>query len=608
MMQVFRSMAGKVAAGIFAVLMLIFLWTSVDWSQVRGGSRTSVGEINGVSVPLRTYQQMVQNAMEARQRQGGRSLSAEEVDEVRNAVWDELVQQQTLEREYQARGIVVTPDEIATAITESPLPEFQDRPEFQTDGKFDVAKYQRWLRSSAAAQFVPLLEAQYAEQIRQAKLLRVVTADVYISDPALWESWRDANEKVTVELAAILPRNAVPDSAVTVSDADVRAYYAAHPDQFKRPATAWLSYVEVPRIADASDSAAARQRILELRKEITDGAPFDEVAKRESADSVSAQQGGDLGEFGKGVMDPEFERVAFSLPVGRVSEPVLSAFGFHLIKVEKRAGAKVRARHILIPVEITGPHRDALDARADSLESFGAEKFDPAEFDSAARVLGLRIGRAEPLQKGSRVQLGVRVVPDAGVWAFQAKPGETSRIIEVSYAYFLFRLDSLQPEGVPPLDKITAAVTAAVRDEKKRELARGIGADLLRRIGEGSSLDRAATALGLPHREFPAFPRTNPPLPNPKVVGAAFGIEVGKTSGVIDTDEGLYVLRVVKREPADSAEFIKKIDEFRARQIQLARQERVRNYLAALKSTAKVKDRRADIFRTEAQAAQAGGA
>lgn len=608
MMQIFRSMAGKVAAGIFAVLMLVFLWTSVDWSQVQGGSRTSVGEINGVSVPLRTYQQMVQNAMEARQRQGGRSLSAEEVEEVRNAVWDELVQQQTLEREYRERGIVVTADEIATAIAESPLPEFQDRPEFQTDGKFDMAKYQRWLRSSAAVQYVPLLEAQYAEQIRQAKLLRVVTADVYISDPALWESWRDANEKVTIELAAILPRNAVPDSAVTVSDAELRAYYEGHKDQFKRPATAWLSYIEVLRLADASDSAAARQRILDLRKEIADGAPFDEVARRESADSVSAQQGGDLGEFGKGVMDPEFERAAFSLPVGQVSEPVLSAFGYHLIKVEKRAGGKVRARHILVPIEITGRHRDELDARADSLELFGAEKFDPADFDSAARILGLRIGRAEPLQRGSRVQLGVRVVPDAGVWAFQAKPGETSRIVEVSYAYFLFRLDSLQPEGVPPLEKISEAVDAAVRDEKKRELARGIGADLLRRISEGSTLDRAATALGLPHREFPSFPRTNPPLPNPKVVGAAFGVEVGKTSGVLDTDEGLYVLRVVKREPADSAEFVKKIDEYRARQIQLARQERVRNYLAALKSTAKVKDRRANIFRTEAQAAQAGGA
>jgi parvulin-like peptidyl-prolyl isomerase len=89
-------------------------------------------------------------------------------------------------------------------------------------------------------------------------------------------------------------------------------------------------------------------------------------------------------------------------------------------------------------------------------------------------------------------------------------------------------------------------------------------------------------------------------------VGAAFGVEVGKTSGLIETDEGLYVLKVLKREPADSAEFVKRADEFRARQISLARQDRVRSYMAALKTAAKIEDRRAAIFsRTEAQAAEA---
>jgi peptidyl-prolyl cis-trans isomerase D len=604
MMQVFRSIAGKVAAAVFTVLMLIFLWTSVDWSQVRGGSRTNVGEINGVGIPLRQYQQIVQNQIEVRQRQSGHSLSAEEVEEVRNAVWDDLVQQQSLEREYRSRGIEVTPDEIATAIAENPLPDFLQRPEFQTDGKFDLAKYQRWLRSSAAIQYVPLLEAQYADQIRQAKLLRVVTGDVYLSDAALWEGWRDANEKVTLELAAIIPRNAVPDSAVSLTEAELRQYFDSHRDDFKRPATAYLSYVELIRLADARDSAAARQRALDLRKEILGGAPFEEVAKRESSDSVSAKSGGSLGEFGKGTMDPAFERAAFSLPIGTVSEPVLSAFGYHLIQVEKRSGAKVTARHILIPVEITGQHRDELDARADSLESLGAEKLDPAALDTAARALGLRVGQANPLQKGSRVQVGLQAVPDAGIWAFQAKPGETGRIVEVSYAYFLFRLDSLQPEGVPPFETIKDAVTFAARDAKKFEVARTIGADLVQRISHGSTLAQAASTLHLPHQEFPPFARTNPPLTNPKLVGTAFGLAVGQTSSLIDTDDGLYVIHVLKREPADSAEFLKKMDELRPRQINLARQDRVRNYLAALRTTAKVVDRRPQVFRTDAQSQQ----
>jgi len=600
-MQVFRSLAGKVAAGVFAVLMIVFVVTSVDWRQVTGGSHTSVGEINGVTIPLRAYQSMVQNQIESHQRQTGRSLSAEDIEEIRNAVWNELVQEQSLEREYKSRGITAPAEEIAAARQESPPPELLKAPDFQTDGQFDPAKYQRWLHSASAAQVVPLLEGQYADQLRRSKLFRVVTADVYIPDAGLWQAWRDANEKVTIELASILPRTAVPDSAVHLTEAEIRKYYDDHKDEFKRPATAYLSFVELVRAPDPSDTAAARGRAQRLRQEIVAGAPFDEIAKRESADTVSGAKGGDLGEFGKGVMDPTFEKAALSLPIGRVSEPVLTAFGFHLIKVESRKGAKVHARHILIPIEITGTHRDQLDARADSLEALGAEKLDPAALDTAAKVLGLQVSQALPLQKGGRVQVGLQVVPDAGVWAFQAKPGETGRIVEVSYGYFLFRLDSLQQDGIPSYERIKSSVMLAARNAKKDELAKTVGENLTKRLTEGSSLSQAAAAIGLPHQELAPFTRVNPAIPIPRVVGAAFGVEQGKTSGLIETEDGLYVLRVIKHDAPDSAAFIKGIDEFRARQIRLATQDRVRNYLTALTENTKVTDRRAEIYRTEAQ-------
>ena len=602
MMQAFRSLAGKFAAAIFAVLMLVFLWTSVDWSQVTGGSRTVVGEINGVSVQLAAYSQQLQSAIEQQQRATGRTLTSEEVEQVRDEVWRQLVAQISLEKEYEKRGIQARSDEVAMAIQESPPQQLLTQPEFQTDGKFDLTKYQSWLRSSAGAQYIPYLKAQYEDEIRRSKLLRVVTADVYVSDAGLWQAWRDANEKVTAEVTAILPRNAVPDSAVAVTEPEAQAYFDSHPDDFKRPATAFMSYVSLPRFPNASDSAAALDRARALRQEILDGAPFSEVATRESADSVSAVNGGDLGEFGRGSMDPAFEQAAFGLPVGAVSEPVLSAFGYHLIKLEKRSGDKVSARHILIPIEITGAHRDQLDARADSLEALAAEQLDPAAFDSAAGRLHLRIGKANPLQQGSRAQVGLQVIPDAGVWAFQAQVGETGRIIELSYAFFLFRLDSLIPEQVPPFRDARAAAEDAVREQKKWEVARTIGADLMKRIGEGSSLTQAATALRLPHEEVGPFTRINPAIPDPKVIGAAFGLDAGKTSGLLEGVQGLYVLKVLKHEAADSAEFLKQIDDFRIRQINLARQGRVRNYVQDLEKNATIIDRRAQIFRTEAQA------
>ena len=602
MMQAFRSLAGKFAAAVFAILMLVFLWTSVDWSQVTGGSRTVVGEINGVNVQLAAYSQQLQSAIEQQQRATGRTLTAEEVEQVRDEVWRQMVAQISLEKEYEKRGIQARSDEVAMAIQESPPQQLLTQPEFQTDGKFDITKYQSWLRSSAGAQYIPYLKAQYEDEIRRSKLLRVVTADVYVSDAGLWQAWRDAKEKVTAEVTAILPRNAVPDSSVAVTEQEAQAYFDGHRDDFKRPATAFMSYVSLPRFPDASDSAAALTRVMALRQEILDGAPFSEVATRESADSASAANGGDLGEFGRGSMDPAFEKAAFSLPVGAVSEPVLSAFGYHLIKVEKRNGDKVSARHILIPVEITGAHRDQLDARADSLEALAAEQLDPAAFDSAASRLHLRIGKANPLQKGSRAQVGLQVIPDAGVWAFQAEVGETGRIIELSYAFFLFRLDSLLPERVPPFQEVRAAVESAAREQKKWEVARTIGADLMKRLGEGSSLTQAATALGLPHEEVGPFTRINPAIPDPRVIGAAFGLDVGKTSGLLEGVQGLYVLKVLKREAADSAEFLKQIDDFRIQQINLARQGRVRNYVQDLEKSATVVDRRSQIFRTEAQA------
>ena len=604
MMQAFRSIAGKFAAAVFAILMLVFLWTSVDWSQVTGGSRTVVGEINGVKVQLAMYNQAVQSALEERQRTaGGRSLTAEEVEEVRDQVWRQLVAQFSLESEFEQRGITARADEIALAIQESPPQQLLTQPEFQTDGKFDITKWQRWLGSSAGAQYLPYLQAQYDGEIKRSKLLRVVTGDVYVSDAGLWQAWQDANQKATIEVTAIIPRNAVPDSVVEVSEQEARAYYEAHQGNFKRLATAYMSYVSLPRFPDASDSLAARQRALALRQEILDGAPFSEVATRESADSVSAVNGGDLGEFGRGSMDAAFETAAFSLAIGAVSEPVLSAFGYHLIKVEKRAGEKVSARHILVPVEIVGAHRDQLDARADSLELLAAEQLDPTAFDSAASRLDLRIGAANPLQKGTRAQVGLQVIPDAGVWAFQAQVGETSRIVELSYAFFLFRLDSLTPESVPPFEQVRQAAEAEARAVKKWDNARGIGADLIKRIGEGSTLSQAAGALKLPHDELGPFTRINPAIPEPRIIGAAFGLPVGKTSGLLETEQGLYVVRVVGRVPADSAEFLKQIDDFRIRQINLSRQGRVRNYLQDLEKSAKIEDNRQRIFqRTEAQA------
>ncbi len=605
MMQAFRNSA-KVAGAIFALLMLIFMATSVDWGSLTRS--TSAGKINGRTVDVRSYQQFVQQTIDNRQRESPASLTLEDRNQIEDQVWEQLIQNSVLDAEYRRRGITVTEDEIVDALRTSPPPEFRNVPEFQTDSQFDMAKYQRWLTSSVGAQYLPALEAQYREQIERSKLLRVVTADIYLSDAALWEQYRDEHEQVKIALTAVIGRNAVPDSQVAVTDADVAAYYKAHQDDFKRPRTAYLSFMALPRLTDASDTAEARARADSARKEIAGGTPFADVAQRESADSASAAKGGDLGEWTKGTMDPAFDSAAFHLPLNTLSEPVLSQFGFHLIEITSRKGDKVKGRHILFPIEVSGAHRDRLDAQADSLERLGAEREDGAALDTVARALRLSVGKTAPVQQGTRVQIGNLVIPDAGIWAFQgAKPGATSQVIETSYAFYVFRIDSLAPEGVPPLKEIRRSVESMVKNERKDRLARTLAQDYLKRVEGGQSMAEAAKAMHLPDKEFGPFSRVNPPLNNAVVVGTAFGLDVGRHSGVLDTKDGLYVIQVLERTKADSAQFVKDRDSYRAKLVDLARQDRVRGYLAALRQAAKVVDNRGKLQQRSQQQQQQQG-
>ncbi len=602
MMQAFRNSA-KVAGAIFALLMLIFVLTSVDWSGLTSSS--TVGKINGQSIDARTYQGFVQQSIDSRQKSAATSLTLEERNQIEDQVWEQLVESQMLESEYGRRNITASSDEIVQAMRTTPPAEFRTIPEFQTDSQFDIAKYQRWLTSSVGAQYLPALEAQYRDQLRRSKLLRVVAADIYLSDAALWEQFRDENEKVKVALTAIIPPNVVPDSSVKLTDAEVTTYFRSHQDDFKREQTAYLSFVALPRFADASDTAAARARADSARAAIAGGESFADVARRESDDSASAANGGDLGEWTKGAMDPAFDSAAFALPLKKVSAPVLSQFGFHVMEVTSRKGDKIKGRHILIPIEIAGAHRDRLDAQADTLERLGAERDDPAALDTVSRALSLPIGRSGPVQQGTRVQLGNLVVPDAGAWAFQGtKPGSTSPVIEASIAYYVFRLDSLQPAGVPPLAQVRPAVEASLRADKKKGLAKPKAEEFLKRVQAGESDESAAKALNLAHREFGPFSRVNPPITDPTVVGTAFGLDVGQRSGLLDVPEGMYVLKLLEHTKADSAQFVKELDEYRSKMINLARQDRIRGYMGALRESAKIVDNRAKLQQRQQEAAQ----
>jgi peptidyl-prolyl cis-trans isomerase C len=126
-------------------------------------------------------------------------------------------------------------------------------------------------------------------------------------------------------------------TAVLVGEPDAKAFYEKNPDQFKEPEMVRASHIlaRFPEGADPSAKKKARAKIDDVLGQVRRGGDFAALARQHSEDG-SAQAGGDLNFFGPGQMVPAFEKTAFALQVGQVSDVVETQFGYHIIKVTDR--------------------------------------------------------------------------------------------------------------------------------------------------------------------------------------------------------------------------------------------------------------------------------
>lgn len=602
----------KIIMLVLAVAFVGWLVFDVGMGITGRGQQQSqdVGSVNGTPIRYQTWLDTYRATYEEqRQQNPGVTLTREDQRAIEDEAFERLVQAELLREEYRRRRIVVTDREIADAVRRFPPPEVERAPDFQTEGRFDPQKYERFLASSntQTREFLIAMEQRWREELPRYKLLQEVTADLFVPDARLWQMWRDAHDSVTVRALVIRPDLAVADASIRVTDEDLGRYYDAHQADFRRAARAVLSFIAVIKLPTQLDSAMIVERARQLRDSIVRGADFAAVARNESADSASRERGGSLGTFGRGQMVPPFEQAAFRIPVGQVSEPVITTFGVHLIKVERRTADSVTAQHILLAWARIGARRDSLEAQADSLDRLASEQTDPAALDSAARKLGLDVQHGPPLSQGQPYVLGRSRIPDVSVWAFEAKPSETSPVIETNSAFYVFRLDSLAPAGLPPLAEVRDQVGEAVTREKKRAAAEAIARDAERRLNGGQSLDQVAEALRLQTTTLGPFTRTAtvPVLgAATEAVGAAFRLRVGERSRLLGNDQAFFFLQPERLVRADSSAWVAQRDQQRSQVMRAARQGRVQAYVEALRRAARVKDRRAEVLRPTAAAEQ----
>jgi len=259
-------------------------------------------------------------------------------------------------------------------------------------------------------------------------------------------------------------------SKINVTWGEVEAYYAEHAEEVgRRPERFDLAGIlVVPRISDQAE-AEALARLEAARGELAAGASFEDVARRYSEDA-SAERGGDLGTFGRGMMVPEFDEAAFALDEGEISGVVTTRFGFHLIQAVEKDGGRLHARHILIKAGIGPEDEELARAEAESLRQvaigggdFSALAIEHSD-DSDTREQGGALGwfRAQDLAPAFR-----NVVTEM-------TEGEISEVVRGEAGYYILKLVGYEPDRLAELDEIREDLRNDIFDLRVEEAYRAL--------------------------------------------------------------------------------------------------------------------------------------
>jgi|GEM_PF-294506 len=239
---------------------------------------------------------------------------------------DRLIERTIKDQESRKRGIGVP----AKKLDERYKKEYENflvmlRQRYGIDEK-ELARILRDRGSSLQA-YQRQIRDQVAAQLKEELLEEAIVGQIEVADAQLLEFIEQNKTRYITDILGYLQP----------TTAELQAYFEANREKYATPEVkARHILVKVDENAPEEQVAEARKKIENITRELEQGADFAELAKKYSDDKSNAENGGDLGWFGRGVMVKEFEDAAFALDIGKISDPVRTRYGFHLIKVEDK--------------------------------------------------------------------------------------------------------------------------------------------------------------------------------------------------------------------------------------------------------------------------------
>ncbi|NOX88833.1 MAG: hypothetical protein GXO77_07390 [Calditrichaeota bacterium] len=581
-----------VAAAFIALM--VFEWGANYSTQSR--KRDTVGEVNGQKLTYSEFNELFQQLYrEESARTGKTNFTDDDMQKLRDQVWERFVQQTLFQEEMKHLGIAVSDSEVVYQIFNYPLEDFKKHPAFQTDGVFDIKKY----RAALGNPNIPWkqIEQIYREQIPYVKLQNIITNTVRVSEEEIRDEFEKNNIKMKVEYLGASTFQFLSDS-IKVNDEEIKDYYKTHKDEFVQEERRQLAYVKFQIKTTKEDTMRVLKEFDSIKQRLANGENFNDLALEYSEDPSVKNNKGELGYFARGDMVKPFEEAAFNAKVGDIVGPIQTAYGYHLIKVEDKkkenGKLKVKVSHILMKVHPAPSHVESVETNA-RLFSEDAKNHG---FMEQAKMNGYEVNTTPLFTEEGDFVPGIGNHAAIKAFAFAAELNEVSNFYRIDNGYIVVSVTKIEPKGYRPLEAVKQVIENRIRLDKARELARKYIHQFDDKIKAGEEFEKIAQSDPSKKLRYDvtgmfSLASTVPGIGYSVEFNAtAFALKPGEISDLVETDRGFYYLKLLEKTKFDSAAFNAQKESIKNRLLNEKRSQIFTNWYEQLKEKADIVDNR----------------
>ncbi len=553
-----------------------------------------VGIIAGQRIDPNEYRELLKDAYANYAQQNPETEFDDKIaKQLNDQTWKQLVQQIILDKEVKRLHIKVNNEDVLEKL-KSPPEDVTSIPQLQTDGKFDYEKYEEIIMENP--EFANYMETRIRANLPYEKLYDHIKSEAEVTEEEVQQQYIDDNDKADGKIIFFDPSTI---KEIEVTEENIQEYYEEHKEDYKKSPARKYKYVMIKLEASEADKKATEVKADSIYQLVIGGEDFAETAKKYSQ-CTSAPKGGDLGYFGKGRMVPEFEEAAFNMKTGEISKPVLTQFGWHIIKVtgKKKNDAgenEVQSSHILIKNEASEETKQNMETIANDL----FEKAEEEDLEKAGEALAHKVEESREFYEDTPYISGIGREEEMVKFAFSKKVGTVHEPIKRDNGdYLVAEISYKVGEHYQDISELENNIKRTVEHEKKVEMITIQAEEFIKENKPESYITAAEKAeWKVIDAKDLTISKSIPGIRKDENINKAIlSLEAEQYSELIINENGAYIACVTKRMLPDMEAFEADKEKLIADAQLKAETDHLNEWYKELEENANIVDNRSEFF------------